>query len=174
MPTDQPAIEALIARSIRTLGAGDYPSATIELALKSAFGVDTQLIRDGTYFVVEDGGAMLACGGWSYRKTLFGNDARDGRDAADSTHRRCREDPRILRRSVRRTARDRHAAPRALRSRSDEARIPPAELMATLPGVRLYEVRGYRPGSDVLHPLSAETAIHFVPMSKELQPAGTE
>ena len=174
-PADQPAIEALIARSIRTLGAGDYPSATIELALKSAFGVDTQLIRDGTYFVVEDEGTLLACGGWSYRKTLFGNDARDGRDAAEL-------DPAVDAAKIRAFFVDPSAARRGIgtlllahcEAAAMKRGFRRAELMATLPGVRLYEVRGYRPGPDVLHPLSAETAIHFVPMSKELQPAGTE
>ena len=61
---DVPAIGELIARSIRQLGANDYTPAQIEGALTGAFGVDTSLIRDQSYFVVvAGGGALLACGG---------------------------------------------------------------------------------------------------------------
>ena len=173
-PADQPAIEALIARSIRTLGAGDYPSATIELALKSAFGTDTQLIKDRTYFVVEDEGRIVACGGWSYRKTLFGNDARDGRDPAEL-------DPAVDAAKIRAFFVDPSAARRGIgtlllahcEAEATKRGFRRFELMATLPGVRLYEVRGYKAGAHVHHPLSAETAIHFVPMTKELPPAGS-
>ena len=73
-----PLLQDLIARSIRTLGANDYTPAQIEGALRGAFGVDTQLIRDQTYFVVEIDGQMAGCGGWSYRQTLFGSDSRKG------------------------------------------------------------------------------------------------
>ena len=69
---DLPRLEALIALSIRRLGANDYSAAQIEGALRGAFGVDTQLIRDGTYFVVDQNEQLIACGGWSRRKTLFG------------------------------------------------------------------------------------------------------
>ena len=78
---DIPAIAALIAHSIRQLGTEDYTPAQIEGALMGAFGVDTLLIRDQTYFVVvTDSGALVACGGWSKRRTLFGGDARAERD----------------------------------------------------------------------------------------------
>src|SRR5215471_367503 len=76
-------LEDLIQRSIRTLGAGDYTRAQIDAALLGAFGVDTQLIRDRTYFVMMDGEVIVACGGWSKRRTLFGSDARSERDAAE-------------------------------------------------------------------------------------------
>src|SRR5215831_4129789 len=80
---DTRALEDLIRRSIRTLGARDYTASQIEGALRGAFGVDSQLIRDGTYFVVEAGGLLVGCGGWSMRRTLFGSDARSARDAAE-------------------------------------------------------------------------------------------
>jgi len=80
---DCPTIEKLIALSARELSAQDYTSEQIEGALKGAFGIDTQLIRDGTYFVVEAGDAMMGCGGWSKRKTLFGGDRREARDSAE-------------------------------------------------------------------------------------------
>ena len=80
---DEPALRALIARSIRALGADDYTPEQIEAALTGAFGIDTSLIRDGTYFVVVTGpGEIVGCGGWSRRRTLFGSDARTDRDDA--------------------------------------------------------------------------------------------
>ncbi len=79
---DIPALNALIARSARGLSTGDYRAAQIEGALRGAFGVDTQLLADETYFVVEDGGRIVGCGGWSFRSTLFGGDARAGRDSS--------------------------------------------------------------------------------------------
>src|ERR1700689_3898037 len=78
--TDIPALHALIEASVRGLQANDYPPAQIEGALGTVLGLDTQLIRDQTYFVVETlptNGSKerkLGCGGWSKRKTLFGSD----------------------------------------------------------------------------------------------------
>jgi GNAT superfamily N-acetyltransferase len=53
--------------------------AQIEAAIGEVFGVDTQLIRDGTYFVVEHERRIVACGGWSRRASLFGGDRGRGR-----------------------------------------------------------------------------------------------
>ena len=58
-PADSAEIQELIGRSIRALGAEDYSADQIEGALKGAFGLDTQLITDGTYFVVESDGQLL-------------------------------------------------------------------------------------------------------------------
>lgn len=78
---DESELRELIARSIRTLGASDYSPHQIEAALTGAFGLDTSLIRDGTYFVaISERGEIVGCGGWSRRKTLFGSDARRNRD----------------------------------------------------------------------------------------------
>src|SRR5689334_16175042 len=77
---DVPALNRLVKKSARGLASDDYTAAQIEAALKSAWGVDTQLIRDQTYFVVEDGNRPVACGGWSRRRTLFGSDAQSGRE----------------------------------------------------------------------------------------------
>src|SRR5260370_35429230 len=78
-PADIPQIEALIARSARGLSAEDYRPSQIEGALRGAFGVDTQLLADQTYFVVEEDGRFVGCGGWGFRATLFGGAARAGR-----------------------------------------------------------------------------------------------
>src|SRR5256885_4418877 len=84
---DVPELNALIAISARELSAGFYTPQQTEALLTHIFGVDTQLIADGTYFVVEGPDAtegLLAAGGWSARRTLYGG------DKAKST-----EDPRL-------------------------------------------------------------------------------
>ncbi len=76
-----PALEQLIAASVRGLSMGYYSPEQIESALLHVFGVDTQLIADGTYFAAELEGQIVGCGGWSKRKTLFGGDqAKEGED----------------------------------------------------------------------------------------------
>lgn len=79
---DVPQLNLLIPLSARGLQAGYYTPSQIEAALGTVFGVDTQLIRDGTYFIVEAEGVVVGCGGWSRRKTLFGSD--QGKSADDS------------------------------------------------------------------------------------------
>lgn len=166
---DSPAIRELIARSIRSLGAADYSSQQIEGALEGAFGLDSQLIADGTYFVVEAEGRLIGCGGWSYRRTLFGGDARAGRDAGTL-------DPRTDAAKIRAFFVDPGAARRGIGSAllehcEQEARrhgFGRAEMMATLPGVRLYAARGYAPGESVRYPLPEGLSIEFVPMGKSL------
>lgn len=170
-PTDSGEIEALIARSIRGLGAGDYSAETIEAALQGAFGLDTQLIADGTYFVVEEAERLLGCGGWSFRRTLFGSDARAGRDAGVL-------DPQTDAAKIRAFFIDPAAARRGIgtallahcESAARRAGFRRAEMMATLPGVRLYQARGYLAQAKVLYPLGDDLAIEFVPMSKTLTP----
>ncbi len=166
---DAGAIQELIARSIRALGAADYSGEQIEGALEGAFGLDSQLVADGTYFVVESEGRLVGCGGWSYRRTLFGGDARAGRDAAAL-------DPNTDAAKIRAFFVDPGAARRGIGSAllehcEAEARrhgFRRAEMMATLPGVRLYAARGYVPGERVRHPLVRGLSIEFVPMSKSL------
>src|SRR5919199_2074615 len=77
-PADVPALHALIAASVRGLSASFYTAAQIESALEHMFGVDSQLIADGTYYVVEAGATLVAAGGWSARRTLFGGDQWKG------------------------------------------------------------------------------------------------
>src|SRR6202022_1505762 len=81
--SDIPALEKLIPLSVRGLSAADYSSAQMDAALGSVLGVDRQLIRDGTYFVVERQGELIGCGGWSKRRTLFGSDHQTNRDDAE-------------------------------------------------------------------------------------------
>lgn len=83
---DLPTLHALIEASVRGLQAGDYTPAQMEGALGTVLGVDTQLIRDETYFIAEaldrnsKARSAAGCGGWSRRKTLFGADRGPGRE----------------------------------------------------------------------------------------------
>jgi GNAT superfamily N-acetyltransferase len=167
---DEPALRDLIARSIRQLGAMDYTAAQIEAALQGAFGVDTALIRDRTYFVADaDTAKVVACGGWSRRRTLFGSDSRADRD--DSWL-----DPKTEAAKIRAffvdPAHARQGLGRAIleRSESDAARagFSAFELMATMPGLRLYETCGYVAGTAISHPLPGGLSIRFVPMRKRV------
>jgi GNAT superfamily N-acetyltransferase len=82
---DLPALHNLIEASVRILQAGDYTPAQMEGALGTVLGVDSQLIRDRTYFIAETtdtSSRMAGCGGWSHRKTLFGADRGPGREPA--------------------------------------------------------------------------------------------
>jgi N-acetylglutamate synthase-like GNAT family acetyltransferase len=72
---DAPAIQTLIGISARALQSSHYSEAQIDGAIGSVFGVDRQLISDGTYFVAEHERQIVGCGGWSKRKTLYGGDA---------------------------------------------------------------------------------------------------
>jgi GNAT superfamily N-acetyltransferase len=95
IPADVPALQRLIDLSVRGLQAQDYTPTQIEGALKTVFGVDSQLISDKTYFVAEavtngsqrdependrQASLIVGCGGWSKRKTLYGSDHWTGRE----------------------------------------------------------------------------------------------
>ena len=71
---DLPVLQRLIADSVWVLQSPDYTDAQREAATRLVYGVDTQLVNDGTYFAVECNGQIVACGGWSRRRTLFGGD----------------------------------------------------------------------------------------------------
>lgn len=71
---DVPELERLILHSVRELQAHCYSQAQMDTAMGAVFGVDRQLIRDGTYFVIERDGIIIGCGGWSRRKAVFGGD----------------------------------------------------------------------------------------------------
>src|SRR5260370_28388645 len=94
VPEDVPVLRELIDASVRGLQTQDYTADQIEGALKTVFGVDSQLIADGTYIVAEanpnatestgarnapPGLMIVGCGGWSKRKTLYGSDHWTGR-----------------------------------------------------------------------------------------------
>jgi GNAT superfamily N-acetyltransferase len=176
MLADRPALHELIELSARGLSE-DYRPEQIEGALRGAFGVDTTLIEDGTYFVAElrvatgdlAPGTLVGCGGWSRRRTLFGGDARAERDpglldpARDAAKIRAFfVHPGYARRGVGRALLERcEGAARAAGFRR-------FELMGTLPGVRLYEALGYQRQSMIHYPVGENLTIQFVPMSKQV------
>jgi len=77
---DVPTIAQLIAQSARALSDGYYTAVQVESLLRFVFGTDTQLIDDGTYYVVARGRHIVAAGGWSRRRTLFGGDQMKERE----------------------------------------------------------------------------------------------
>jgi GNAT superfamily N-acetyltransferase len=166
---DVPVLTGLIAASVRVLQAGDYTDAQREGALTSVFGVDTQLIADGTYFVAEIGGTIVACGGWSKRKTLFGADHCAGRE--DSLL-----DPRKDAAKIRAFFVHPEWARRGIGTRVLEACEAAAtaegfkrfEMGATLTGVALYEVRGYREVEKIAVPLGNGESLPIVRMEKHI------
>jgi GNAT superfamily N-acetyltransferase len=143
-PSDVPVLQELIARSARGLSVGYYTPAQTEAAVRYVFGVDSQLIADGTYFVVEKGGAVVACGGWSRRRTLFGGDqAKSDIDplldpaTEPARIRAFFVDPRLARQGLGRLLIEectRAASAAGFRS---------LELVATLPGEPLYAAAGF-------------------------------
>jgi GNAT superfamily N-acetyltransferase len=165
---DCEVVRHLIGRSIRALGARDYTAEQIEAALLGAFGLDTQLISDGTYFViVTDAGDVVGCGGWSRRRTLFGSDTREERDDAwldpETDAAKIRAffvDPAHARRGLGRRILER------CESEARGAGFRRYELMATLPGVRLYAACGYVADTPIDYPLPGGLGIQFVPMHK--------
>src|SRR6266851_7625115 len=168
-PADIPQIEALIARSARGLSAEDYRPSQIEGALRGAFGVDTQLLADQTYFIAEEAGRIVGCGGWSFRSTLFGSDARTGRDSSIL-------DPRTQAAKIRAFFVDPADARRGIGTlllehceNAARARgFSRVELMATLPGVKLYAARGYVGAPMVHFDVGLGESIEFIPMHKVL------
>jgi GNAT superfamily N-acetyltransferase len=166
---DIPELQALIARSARGLSGEDYRPAQIEGALRGAFGVDSQLLTDETYFVVEAAARAVACGGWSYRSTLFGGDGRAGRDASIL-------DPKTQPAKIRAFFVDPDNARRGIGSlllnhceaQARQHGYSHVELMATLPGVKLYAARGYHGMPMVRFDVGAGESIEFIPMRKAL------
>jgi GNAT superfamily N-acetyltransferase len=166
---DIPMLEALIARSARGLSTADYRPEQVEGALRGAFGVDTQLLRDETYFVAEDGTTPVGCGGWSFRATLFGGDAGRERDASllDPATQAAKiraffVDPAHARRGI---------GTLLLERCEQEARTRgyrEVELMATLPGVKLYAARGYAGTAQIRYDVGEGESIEFLPMRKRL------
>ena len=161
------ALAALIERSVRTLQANDYTPEQLDGALGSVFGVDRQLIRDGSYFVAEIEGSMAGCGGWSRRKTLFGADAVADRDdevltpGVDAARIRAFfVDPAFARRGVG------TALLEACEGAATAFGFTQLELGATLTGVPLYHRYGYTPVERSEAPLPNGLTLTIVRMAK--------
>lgn len=173
-PEDVPAINALTARSIRALHAGSYEDAVIDEAVRHAYGVDWQLVRDRTYFLVEIDGVVAGAGGWSYRETIAGAHGEDdlpgarldpGQDAARV--RAFYVDPTHARRGIGRLL---------LGLSEDAARqagFGRAELTSTLPAIPFYRAAGYRPVRAFDLPLPSGAPLRLELMEKHLLRQGS-
>jgi len=168
---DVAGIRGLIDASVRGLQAGDYSAAQIEGALATVFTVDSQLIADGTYFVaLAEGAEMAGCGGWSFRKTLYGGDHQVEAIAPE------RLDPAVDAAKVRAIFVHPRFARMGLGSLILEAAESAAaaagfkrfEMGSTLTGVTLYTLKGYREVSRVLVPVGGGEQIEVVRMVKEV------
>jgi GNAT superfamily N-acetyltransferase len=162
-------LEALIECSVRELQSACYSAAQMDGALGSVFGVDRQLIRDQTYFVAEQDGAIIACGGWSKRESLFGSDA--ARAAEDALLDPLQDAARIRAFFVH-PEHTRHGLGRAILIACEDAiraaRFRSIELVATLPGVPFYRAFDYEAGERSEVPLVNGLSLPVVRMSKNL------
>ncbi|MQA36948.1 GNAT family N-acetyltransferase [Rugamonas aquatica] len=144
LPDDIPAMEALIARSGIELSDGFYSEEQAAAVTRHVFGVDTQLVADRTYFLIEKHGELVACGGWSKRSTLFGADRT--KQGADPLLDPATEAARIRAFFVEPSA-ARQGLGRLLLSHCTDAAAAGGfrtlELAATMPGVPLYLACGF-------------------------------
>jgi GNAT superfamily N-acetyltransferase len=147
---DIPALAALMEMAIAELQKPFLDEPQIR-ASRAIMGLDTQLIDDGTYFVVEHDGALVGCGGWSRRATLYGGDRTPGRDAAllDPA-----QDAARVRAMYTHPAFVRRGIGRLLLSLCEDAAraegFTRVELGATRAGEPLYRACGYEPVEAIL------------------------
>jgi GNAT superfamily N-acetyltransferase len=169
---DVPRLCEVIEASVRGLQSNDYSPAQIEGALQSVYGVDSQLIADGTYFVAElsqqEDKEIVACGGWSKRKTLYGGDQFAGRE--DSTLDPAHDAAKIRAFFVHPDWVRRGLGGLILETCEDAARaagFKRLEMGATLSGVNFYKAKGYAEVENQSTPLGNGESLAIVKMAKE-------
>ena len=168
-PDDIPAIRALMARAIATNQQGFLTPAQVALS-HSVMGLDTQIIADGTYFLIERGDMLVGCGGWSARATLYGGDtsivARDTSfvdPATDAARVRAMyTDPDCVRQGIGRMILD------LCEGAARGAGFGRAEMMATLSGEPLYRACGYAPIERIETPPVDGVSVPLIRMGKVL------
>jgi len=164
---DIPALEALIAESVMVLQAPDYTEAQRRGALGTVFGVDSQLIKDRTYFALVAAGEIIGCGGWSRRRNLFGSDAIAGKDddalvpGVDAARIRAF----FIKPGWERSGLGGRIL-QACETAATEAGFDRFELVATLTGHALFSVRGYQPARAYDLTLPDGTKLPVVHMVK--------
>jgi GNAT superfamily N-acetyltransferase len=167
--TEAPALNALMALSAAELSRGYYTPAQIASLIAHVFGVDTQLLTDGTYYVIERNDRLVACGGWSGRRTLFGGDQAKG--SSDPLLDTATEAARIRAFFVHPTCARQGLGRKLLvhcEAAARAAGFRRAELMATLPGAPLYRAHGYEPLESVLYDLPDGLRVEFLRMGRAL------
>jgi len=167
--TDIPTLHVLIEASVRGLQAADYTQAEIEGALGHALGLDSQLVADGTYFIAEVEGEIVASGGWSYRATLFGSDgmSRRGPENLDPA----KDAAKIRAIFVHPRWACKGLGTLMLAYCEEQARTAGfrrLEMGSTLTGVPLYRLRGYKEGERIMIPLPNGEALPVIRMTKSL------
>ena len=164
---DIPTLEQLIKESVRVLQAPDYSVEQRETALRMVYGVDTQLIHDGTYFAVEAEGAVVGCGGWSRRKTLYGGDHHASREDALLN---LKTDAARIRAFFVRPGWERRGIGSAILQASEAAAAAEGfrrfELGSTLTGVPFYRAHGYAEVERIEVPLGNGVILQVVRMTK--------
>lgn len=168
---DLPQINHLVPSSVRTLSQDCYSAAQIESAIRHVFGPDTQLIADRTYFVVTVGDRLAGCGGWSRWRKLYGGDQMA--DAAAT-----RLDPKTEPARIRAFFVAPEFARLGIGTRILNASLEAAwhdgfrvaELVATLPGERLYAAHGFGVVERMVETLPDGVTIPFVRMRRSLTP----
>ena len=164
---DVPALAGLIRLSSRTLQAPYYSAAQIESALGPIFAVDGQLIRDATYFVIEQNSTLIGCGGWSKRKSLYGGDSN--RPTEDDMLDPKSDAARIRAFFVHPSWARRGIGKRILKACETaivSAQFLKADLVATLAGEPLYAAFGYAVTERYEIPMSNGLSLPVVRMSK--------
>ena len=167
---DIPALQALIQLSGRELSVGFYTPEQIESVNHYVFGVDSSLIDDGSYFLVRDENTLIACGGWSQRRTLYGGDQRRiGKpEKLDPML-----EPARIRAFFVHPDYARKGLGMALLHHCEQAALSAGfsalELIATLPGVPLYQRGGFVEVEQVFDTLPNGVVIPFIKMRKNLR-----
>jgi GNAT superfamily N-acetyltransferase len=164
---DIPQLNKLIALSVRGLSTDYYTPNQIESAIKYVFGVDTQLIIDGTYYIAYIDNAIVGCGGWSKRNTLYGGDQhKDIEDPLlDPKHDAARIRAFFVHPDYARQGVGRHII-NVCETAALENGFKGFELGATLPGVPLYSAMGYDVVERVDAPLPDGELLGIVKMRK--------
>ena len=166
---DLPAIREVVDAAIAELQAGFLDEAQIESS-RAIMGVDTELIDDGTYFVIESDGALAGCGGWSRRATLYGGSQTPGRDSALLDP---RIDPARIRAMYTSPAYARRGVGRLVLTLCERAAAAEGftrlELMSTLSGEPFYTAYGFRP-LERLTDSTGGAPVPLVRMEKPVAP----
>jgi GNAT superfamily N-acetyltransferase len=166
---DADAIEALMKASIRDLFPQFYDAAQTEASIRYVGVLDRMLIEDGTYFVAERGGELVACGGWSRRDKLYsgsGEGATDARLLDPAT-----EPARVRAMFVRPDWTRKGLGTRILEACEAAAGaegFTTLALMATLPGVLLYERFGFAVLERVQIPMPNGLSLDGASMEKPI------
>lgn len=173
LPSDVPVLQALIVRSGLGLSTPFYTPAQAEAVTRHVFGVDSQLIADGTYLMIELDGRAVACGGWSRRRTLYGGDQHKA--GPDPLLDPVAEPARIRAFFVEPGFERRGLGSRLLAACTDAARAAgfrSIELGGTLPGEPLYRARGFHVVERMSLHLPGDIEVPLVRMRRDLGAAG--